>query len=109
MKSRRKLTGIGQFARESAHARGGTPTIALGKMDTRKGWVPSQLTRWGKKNIGSVDDAKDLVVELETAAGARRGVIWRMLHKGTGAWRNENIGATLRPTAFRALLEQRAA
>lgn len=101
MKSRRKKKLIGQFARSSAEARGGKATIAMGKMDTKKGWMPSQLTAWGKKNIGGVDDAKDLVRELESAKGARRGEIWRMLHKGTGAWRNESAAASLRPSKYR--------
>lgn len=101
MRGRKKQEGIRQFARDSARAKGGTPLVAHGKMDTTKGWEPAQLTPWGKKNIGGIDDAKDLIDELNTAKGARRGEIWRMLHKGTGQWRNTNTATSLRPSKYK--------
>ena len=103
MSSRPKRKGIARFAEEAARARGGTPTIASGKMDTKKGWMPFNLTSWGKKNIGDVDDARDLVSELDTATGERRGEIWRTIHKGIGSWRNDDLSATLRVAKNKAL------
>lgn len=103
MRGRVKTPGIRRFAEEAVEQRGGVPTIASGKMDTQKGWAPSMLTPWGKKNIGGAEDAKDLVDELETAVGDRRGKIWEMLNRGTGAWRNEDPTATLRVAKNRVL------
>lgn len=96
MRGRRQKPHIEGFANKAVEQRGGTPTIASGKMDTEKGWRPRSLSAWGKKNIGDVDDALDLVDELKTAKGARRGEIWKLLNKGTGAWHNENTGEVLR-------------
>lgn len=101
MKSRGKIRGIEQFAREAVDRRGGTPVIAHGKMDTNKGWSPFNLTVWGKKNIGTADDAHALVQELDSAVEPRRGEIWRTLHQGVGSWRNnENLEATLKPSKY---------
>lgn len=98
MRGRKKLEGIKEFANKAVAARKGVPTIASGKMDTRKGWKPTVLTEWGRKNIGEVDDAWDLVDELDAATGKRRGEIWRMLNKGTGRWSNEDPAAILKVT-----------
>lgn len=103
MKSRPKMKGIQQFAHEATRARGGAPTVVMGKMDTKKGWMPFNLTAWGKQNIGSVDDARDLIDELETAKGKRRGEIWRTLHKGIGSWRNDDLTASLKVTKNKAV------
>lgn len=96
MSSRPKAKGIKRFAEEASRSRGGTPTVASGKMDTKKGWAPFNLTAWGKQNIGSVDDARDLLDELEAAKGTRRGEIWKSLHKGIGSWRNDDLTASLK-------------
>lgn len=78
--------------------------IARGKMDTKKGWQPRQLTSWGRANIGSVDDAKDLVDELDAEPSReRRGEIWRLLQKGTGSWTNRDPEAVLRPSSYRPI------
>lgn len=101
MKNRNKLPSIERFALEAERSRGLPAAIAHGKMDTKKGWRPSQLTPWGKANIGSLEDAHALVEELDAGAvGARRGEIWRALHKGTGAWANLDPSATLKPTSY---------
>lgn len=93
------------FAREAVRSRGtGIPSVAIGKMDTAKGWRPQQLNREGMRSIGSLDDAHALVRELDTGAQEpRRGEIWKLLQQGTGAWRNENPEATLRPAGFRTV------
>lgn len=105
MKNRAKLPSISRFAQEAEKARGGEAVVAHGKMDTKKGWRPTQLTPWGQKNIGSVEDAHALISELDAgASGKRRGEIWRALHRGTGAWANElDAGATLKPSKYRAV------
>lgn len=100
MKNRIKRPLIEQFAREAVEAKGGEPVLAVGKMDTRKGWRPSQLTLQGRKEIGSVEDAAELLGELEAAQEPRRGEIWRTLHRGVGSWTNEDPAATLRPTKY---------
>ena len=103
MRNRPKMKGIQRFATEAAQARGGSPTIAMGKMDTKKGWAPFNLSAWGKQNIGEVDDARALLSELETAKGNRRGEIWRTLHKGVGSWRNDDLTASLKVTKNKAV------
>lgn len=103
MRSRPKMRGIQRFAEEASRARGGVPTIASGKMDTKKGWAPFNLTAWGKQNIGAVEDARDLVDELDTAKGDRRGEIWRTLHKGIGSWRNDDLTASLKVNKSKAV------
>lgn len=101
MANRAKLPGISRFAREAERVRGGEAIVARGKMDTAKGWRPTQLTPWGQTNIGSIEDAGALISELDGGAvGARRGEIWRALHKGTGAWSNVNPEASLKPTKY---------
>jgi hypothetical protein len=102
MKNRRVQPHIAQFARDAVRERGGRPLLAVGKMDTKKGWRPSQLNAWGKKHIGSLDDAHALVDELETAVGPRRGQIWRLLQQGTGSWRNLDLAAPLKPAGYRS-------
>ena len=103
MRGRQKARHIRDFADKAVAQRGGTPTIVSGKMDTKKGWKPTVLSQWGKKNIGDVDDALDLVDELDVATGKRRGAIWKALNKGTGRWSNENPSATLRVIKSRVL------
>lgn len=102
MKNSKKMEGIAQFAREAVKAKGGTPLVAHAKVNTQQGWLPRGLTEWGKKNIGSLDQAHDMVHELDQgAAGPRRGEIWRALHKGTGAWANVDPAAEVKPAFYR--------
>ena len=97
MRGRAKRVGIARFAEEAVVKRGGTPTIASGKMDTKKGWLPSQLTAWGKKRLGLVEDAQDLARELDHAPDKRaRGKIWEQLNRGVGSWRNVDPSASLK-------------
>ena len=92
---------ISGFAHSAVKARGGTPTIASGKIDTAKGWAPHTLTAWGKQNIGELDDAKDLLATLETAPAANRGALWEKIQRGIGAWHNYVPGAVWTPSKFR--------
>ena len=102
--NRRTQPSIEDFAQAATQARGGTPTIVHGKMDTAKGWRPQGLSEFGRKHIGTLDDALDLVHELDGGAiEPRRGEIWRLLQKGTGAWRNENPGTALRTLGHRVI------
>lgn len=95
--------GVSRFAREAVKSRGGKPSVAYYKGDTRKGLEPRKLSPWGEKNIGDIDDAKDLVDELETATGARRGEVWRTLNKGVGSWRNLRPGHVEKPMYYRSV------
>ena len=101
MANRTKTPPISDFAHKAVKARGGEPVIARGKMDTKKGWAPMSLSAAGKRELGSVDDAKDLIRELDSGAQEpRRGEIWRTLHRTTGAWRNEAPAATLKTRKY---------
>jgi hypothetical protein len=102
-KNRRQLRHVEQFAHSAVRRRGGEPTIIYGKMDTKKGWRPRLLTEWGKKNIGTIEDANHLLDELETASEPRRGEIWRTLQRGVGSWRNQDLRASLRPTKYKTI------
>lgn len=102
--SRRLHRSIADFARKATAARGGTPTIAHSKIDTTKGWIPRQLSAYGKQHIGDIDDALDLVDELDSGVkGTRRGEIWKLLNKGVGSWKNVDPATTLRPTHYTIL------
>lgn len=95
--NRARLRRADHYAREARDARGGYPTILGGKMDTLKGWRPRALTNEGKKEMGTVDDALDLIHEIDAGAvEPRRGEIWRLLQRGTGAWHNVDPKAALR-------------
>lgn len=101
IKNRNKMPSIERFAVEAERSRGMPAAVAHGKMDTKKGWKPSQLTPWGKANIGELVDAHALVDELDRGVvGDRRGEIWRMLHKGTGAWSNSDPTVPLKVTHY---------
>lgn len=101
LKSRRKMPHIAHFAHSAAALRGGHPVIALAKVRADKGWRPYLLTSSGRLNLGTVNDARDLVDELICgAAEPRRGEIWRLLHSATGAWRNDDPAVTVRPYAY---------
>lgn len=104
-KSRTKLPGIATFARQSAAAKGGNPMIAFGKMDTKKGWEPFGLTAKGRKTLGDIEEAKDLVRQLDekVLSKAERGQAWRTLNESVGAWRNRNLSATLKPNYYKTL------
>jgi len=99
MANRRRLESAADYARKARDAKGGYPTIVGGKMDTKQGWRPRALSREGRKEIGNPDDALDLVDELDAGAvEPRRGEIWRLLQRGTGAWQNVDPRAMLRAT-----------
>lgn len=104
VKSRHKMPGISTFARAAAESKGGEPTIAFGKMDTKKGWEPFQLTQKGRKLFeGEIDEARDIVRRLDAGglSKAERGKLWRTLHETVGAWRNKDLGAVLKPKYYK--------
>lgn len=97
MANRKRLDRAADYARKARDAKGGYPTVLGGKMDTKQGWRPRALSPEGEKEIGTVDDALDLIDELDAAAAEpRRGEIWRLLQRGTGAWHNVDPRATVR-------------
>lgn len=102
-KRRSSVSGVAGFAHEAVKARGGEPVIGLAKVDTKKGWTARTLTDWGKKNLGSLEDARDLVAELdENPTRERRKEIWQAVQKGVGSWTNpSNPAATAKPFRYR--------
>ena len=95
---------IREFAERSVKAQGkGTPVKAQAVMDTAKGWEPRALSAFGRKNIGTVEDAKDLIDEIDFGllSASERGESYKRLNKGVGSWWNpENPGSTLKPTKW---------
>lgn len=103
----RRLRSIKDFAVASARRHGGEPVIAHGKMDTAKGWLPTTLSESGKKTIGTIDAAHDLVDRLDEITDKKeRGKIWKALNTGTGAWRNVDPAAQLKPTKYVKVAKQ---
>lgn len=100
--SRRTLERVRDFAHSAQDARGGEAVVAAGKMDTADGWMPSTLSDWGRRNIGSVEKLQDLVLSLDDIADKKaRGKVWEQVQRGSGRWNNElNGGATLRPIKY---------
>ncbi len=86
------------FAHAAAKAHGGSPVIGEAKIDTAKGWIPHQLTAWGKKEIGTPEDAVDLVSSLDRLpkGAPERGALWQAINKGIGSWKHPERSATLR-------------
>jgi len=93
--------GLAAFARQAVRKRGGEAVLALARIDTEKGWRPRGLTEWGRKNIGSLEDAEDLVAQLdEGLRGAERARAWKAISRGVGAWVNEDLATVLRPIRY---------
>jgi hypothetical protein len=103
MRNKSNVSGVAPFAHASAKKFKGTPLIAHGKMDSRKGWNPVGLkVRKDKKIFEDVDDARRVVQELDrTPSKAERGPLWEKLQKGSGAWRNDNPESTLKVTKYK--------
>lgn len=101
-KARDKL--IREFAERSVKTQGkGSPVKAQVVMDTAKGWEPRALSAYGRKNIGTVEDAMDLIDEMDSGllSAAEKGEAYKRLNKGVGSWWNpENPGSTLKPTKW---------
>jgi hypothetical protein len=103
--SGKKLFGVERFARD-ASAKGGTPMIAHAKVDTKKGWMPTRVTKWGRDKGLTPDDLEDIVVRLDDPAvrGADRASLWRTLNKASGAIQNvSNPGASVRVRKYKKL------
>lgn len=104
---RKKLKPISNFAHQAVKRHGGEAVIAHGKLDTTKGWMPFNLTQWGKQNIGSIEDARELVESLDTTPDKKaRGAIWRKINQGIGTWRNDDLSASLKPSSYTPALNQ---
>jgi len=100
--NRDKLKHLRAVAQKAVDAKGGMPLVARGKMDTQKGWAPFSMSAEGERTIGGVDDARDLIQELDAGAQEpRRGELWRLLQRGTGAWRNDDLTTPLTPTKYK--------
>lgn len=107
MAGRKKMKPISDFAHQAVKRHGGTPVVAHGKVDTQKGWMPFNLTPWGKQNIGSIEDARELVESLDSTPDKKtRGEIWRKLHQGVGSWRNDDLTSTATPTHYTPALNK---
>ncbi len=101
MENRKKLKPISDFAHQAVARHGGEPVVARGTMDTKKGWMPFNLTPWGKENIGTVEDARELVSSLDAIPDKKaRGAVWRQIHQGIGSWRNDDLTSELKPTSY---------
>jgi hypothetical protein len=93
------------FARDAANRYGGQPTLLSAKLDTKKGWRPTRLTRWGKSQGYDVDDLDDIIYQLDQRLpdgryeirGKARGELWEILNRASGAITNpRNPAATVK-------------
>jgi hypothetical protein len=102
---RARKKGVENFARSAAES-GGVPVIALAKIDTAEGWLPHQLTAWGKKEIGSPLEAADLVRELDTLpkGSPARGQLWQTIQRGIGSWKHPDPNFELPIRKYRDVL-----
>ena len=105
---RAALPLVAQFARDASQRHGGAATIAHAKIDTAKGWIPHQLTEWGKKHIGDLDEAEDLVASLDEAglSAKERGEAWQSVQKGIGSWKNRDLSTSVRVTRYKDVKTQ---
>jgi len=90
---RRTQATVGRFATEAAQRRGGTPTVASGKMDTRKGWSPFNVRPGSPIDVS---EARELAGQLDTTPDkAARGQLWKQLNQHVGSWFNPDLSQTL--------------
>jgi hypothetical protein len=89
---------VTSFAEQAAAAHGGTPTILHAKVDTKHGWGPISVNKWGTDRGYNVSDLKDIVEELDDPAirGAKRADLWRTLNKATGTVGSPNFNASVK-------------
>lgn len=102
---RARQKGVESFARAAAEF-GGTPVIAHAKIDTAKGWLPHQLTAWGRKEIGSPLEAADLVRSLDRLpkGSPERGKLWETIQRGIGSWKHPDPAFQLPIKKYRDVL-----
>jgi hypothetical protein len=96
------------YAKDVVKRRGGHPTVAFGKMDTKKGWVPHAIKPRGE--FADVGEAHDAVRDLDgikgktLAAKKARGALWEKLNRNVGAWHNPLTDQQkLRPAFYRVV------
>jgi hypothetical protein len=110
MGTKRRLRNLGpvaEFAHRASENHGGSPTIAFGKIDTRKGWRPHALTEWARNQGLDAEEMGAVIEELDVAKDKKeRGVLWEMVNRGVGSWRNDNTAATVSPTHYRSVLSE---
>jgi hypothetical protein len=96
----RRTQGIvGRFATEAVKRRGGTPTLAAGKMDTKKGWAPFNVRPGSPIDVS---EARELARQLDTTPDkAARGELWKLLNQHVGSWFNPDLAQTLRVKEWR--------
>jgi hypothetical protein len=100
-KRRKSIAPVSHFARSAVKSRGGEPVLAVGKIDTKKGWLPASLTAQARRDGVALDDVKDVVSTIDRLPSrSERGSLWRMINNYVGAWRNENTSATIRPRRY---------
>jgi len=99
---RSTFSNVKHFAKNAVKARGGEPVIAMGKIDTRKGWVPASLTEKARKAGVGLDDVRDTIDAIEkTPSRSERGKLYRAVHDYVGAWRNKDPSTVIRPTKYK--------
>lgn len=92
------------FGRRAALRHGGTPHLGVAKIDTKKGWVPHQLTRWARDEGWGKEDLLDVIGDLDTPgrlSKSERGDAWKTINKAVGSWRNRDATATVRMSKYR--------
>ena len=89
-KNRNLKGGVEGFARSATERYGGSPVVAYGKADTRKGWYPSRLTAWANKKKYELEDMQDIAEELEACVRMlpepMQAPLVRTALRGGGRW-----------------------
>lgn len=101
-KSRSRKGAVREFAERAVEQRGGEPVVGYTKIDTKKGWRPHALSAWGRKHIGTLEDALDIVDDLDRGVkGKARGELHRALQLGVGSWKSPDAKTTLKVKKWR--------
>lgn len=103
----KKIKGLVQeFAERAVATQGkGKAVVTRAVMNTKKGWKPRALSVYGKKHIGTVEDALDLIDDIDSGVltAKEKGEAYMKLNRGVGSWWNpENPGSTLKPIKWKS-------
>ena len=103
--SRKGGKNVAGFARDAAARYGGKPTILKAKVDTKKGWSPARLTRWGREEGYDLEDLQDIIDQLDdpSVVGSERAELWETLNRASGAITNVDPNATVRVNKVRRI------